>query len=286
MLAITSNKPDKILSKLVFFESLNEKIATSNLQSFFERKFIFGIRWKLILTYLLISIGPLILCTVIISNTLDKSFSEKSSSDYLRKATVFASEINGDYFFKETEQATVNQGLDTEIRTETLTNQENVYRVFIFNTSCNILYDSNSTATGKTYVVPEVLSALLNKPTWEIYDDSQTIYATATIMNNEKVNGAILIVASVSDNFTMLNGITRNLMLIIGVVGAFVSVLVYFNARIMISPLKNFLDAVERISEGRLDERIELYGHDEFTMLAEAFNDMTEQLERVGKTRD
>ncbi len=285
-MATISNKIAEFLQNRRIVQFINEKISMPKRHEFFGKKMFFGIRIKLVISFLLISIGPLLLCTVIIINNLSKSFSERTGNEYLRRANIWVNQLSPEYFTNESERTFFNKTIDTETKREMHENDKTVYRLFVFDTKCNILFDSNGTATNRTYVVPEVLSAFANKTAIEVYKENETIYVASRVMNGKNVIGAVLIVASANLDFAMLDEITRNLILIIGMVGIIVTFLVFFNTKIIISPLKNFLEAVERISEGRFDERIELKGHDEFTMLAESFNNMTEQLERVEKTRE
>jgi len=51
-------------------------------------------------------------------------------------------------------------------------------------------------------------------------------------------------------------------------------------SKMVISKLRHFLDVVRRIGAGERDARVEIGGHDEIAVLATAFNQMTEQLDR------
>jgi signal transduction histidine kinase/HAMP domain-containing protein len=51
-------------------------------------------------------------------------------------------------------------------------------------------------------------------------------------------------------------------------------------SRMVVSRLKQFLSVVKRISPGNLDARVRVEGHDEIAELAQAFNRMTEELQR------
>lgn len=51
-------------------------------------------------------------------------------------------------------------------------------------------------------------------------------------------------------------------------------------SRMVVSRLKQFLRVVKQVSPGNLDARVTIGGHDEITELSEAFNRMTEELQR------
>ena len=69
------------------------------------------------------------------------------------------------------------------------------------------------------------------------------------------------------------------------ILAVIIFVFVFFVSRLLIVPLKNVLKVVKKMSLGHLNQRIEVYGHDEFSELGSAFNDMSQKLERVEMTR-
>jgi signal transduction histidine kinase len=68
--------------------------------------------------------------------------------------------------------------------------------------------------------------------------------------------------------------------------GIIISVLVLIMSQALIVPLRHILSVVKKTADGYLNERISLKGHDEYSQLAQAFDDMTEKLEQVDKTRE
>ena len=61
--------------------------------------------------------------------------------------------------------------------------------------------------------------------------------------------------------------------------------IVFFTTQIFIGPLKNILRIIQKITEGQLHQRISIKGHNEFSQLGTAFNNMTEKLETVESSR-
>ncbi|HEY5389309.1 MAG TPA: HAMP domain-containing protein, partial [Solirubrobacteraceae bacterium] len=61
---------------------------------------------------------------------------------------------------------------------------------------------------------------------------------------------------------------------------AFFGLVTYLLGRSVVGTLRRLADAARAIAGGRLDERVEVGGHDEFAQLGHAFNDMAAQLEQ------
>ena len=58
-----------------------------------------------------------------------------------------------------------------------------------------------------------------------------------------------------------------------------VSIVAYFEGRSIVRTLRGLAEAAHGIARGRLTERVPVKGHDEFALLASAFNDMANQLQ-------
>jgi diguanylate cyclase (GGDEF)-like protein len=65
----------------------------------------------------------------------------------------------------------------------------------------------------------------------------------------------------------------------LGVSLLLVAIVAYLVGRSIVRTLRRLVDAANRIAQGRLDERVEVPGRDEFALLGRSFNDMAQQLE-------
>jgi diguanylate cyclase (GGDEF)-like protein len=77
--------------------------------------------------------------------------------------------------------------------------------------------------------------------------------------------------ANASSRDRLLVGLVASLLL--------VSIVAYFEGRSIVRTLRGLAEAAHGIARGRLTERVPVRGHDEFALLASAFNDMANQLE-------
>lgn len=59
----------------------------------------------------------------------------------------------------------------------------------------------------------------------------------------------------------------------------------YFAKRLVVRPLEEINNAAKRLTQGKVDERVEVRSNDEIGQLAESFNSMAESLEKADNTR-
>ncbi len=89
----------------------------------------------------------------------------------------------------------------------------------------------------------------------------------------------IRIISDRSCENTLLRKELFKFFVIFGIATFIVIILLYRKTRIITDPIRNLLDKVNRITDGNLNERADINGNNEITLLSEQFNRMIDQLE-------
>lgn len=243
---------------------------------------IWTLRGRLLFSYLIVSFLPLLLFSYTAINEIEKFYLEDRLNSYMSSANVISGYVtNRSQLIDETQRAL----LDKEIRDKS---KEGDFRVLILDANAVIVSDSNNNRTkGRMYIVPEVMSSLMGKDEVNKRNDSETVYASAAIVDeNKEIIGSVLIVASIDDVYKLLSEMRSSvflyMMIFIVIVGLFVAIM----SKFLLSPFNKILSVLEKMADGHLEQRINLNGNDEFTDIASAFNQMAEKLELVEVTRD
>ncbi|MFC5529563.1 cell wall metabolism sensor histidine kinase WalK [Cohnella yongneupensis] len=114
----------------------------------------------------------------------------------------------------------------------------------------------------------------------EIIDEDNTrskVIAKPVISNN-KIVGAVYIVASMKDVYQTMEGINRIFVSATLIALGLTAVLGVLLAGTITSPIKALTRQATAVAEGRFDERVPVFGKDEIGQLSMAFNDMTDRL--------
>jgi signal transduction histidine kinase len=165
-------------------------------------------------------------------------------------------------------------------------------RIIVIGDNGRVIDDSNRDASdslvGQTLLQPEVLEALNGNDTTTFHRGDEYVLNIVLSVRDEVSGrvGAVLFVDGLEDIFISLTEIRTQLYLYSLVVGLFVFVLIFVMSQRLIAPLRQIVRVVQRMAAGQLNLRIPVTSRDEYSILSRTFNDMTEKLEQVEKTRE
>ena len=243
-----------------------------------------SIRWKLALSYIIVSIAPLVFFYITVLSDIEDHYVSHRKSRLLYHAVVEAGILSGVNYLDNLLEGPLiqvqNSGMVERSR-------HNGYRILVFNDRFIVVNDTNMVRNGDLLIVSEVVTAVTERNIYGLNRENMVIYAAAAILNsNNHRIGAVLLSEEANDIFESLEAIREMILLYTALAGVFVSVLVFFASQFLIDPLKGILKVVERMAEGQLNQRINISGNDEYSQLGAAFNNMSEKLEQVDKARE
>lgn len=214
-------------------------------------------------------------------STLETHYMDERQSELKFQANMMANSISsGNYLVDDSNERLFDVSLQK-------TSKDIEARILVIDKTGVVINDSNNkTEVGKTYLIPEMYDALEGKEV-AAPQPNNVIYAAVSILDNstsEKI-GAVFISASTSDIYEYLTDIKSQLILLTLLTSLIVGIFVFFISGIIIEPIKNILKVIQKMSDGHLNQRIEVKGHNELYQLSSAFNDMAEKLEEVETTR-
>ncbi|MFC5703102.1 cell wall metabolism sensor histidine kinase WalK [Cohnella faecalis] len=98
------------------------------------------------------------------------------------------------------------------------------------------------------------------------------------VSSNNKIVGAVYIVASMRDLYETVEGINRIFYTAILIALGLTAILGVLLAGTITAPIKALTRQAAAVAEGRFDQRVPVFGNDEIGHLSVAFNDMTDRL--------
>lgn len=238
----------------------------------------------MLVTYVFISFLPLMFYSGTIYTTLEKRYMDEVEGELKFQANILSGAISdGNFLLDETKKSI----LEAKVQSSSLDYKNS--RILVLDKTAVVVEDSNKTDIGKTYLRSEVSSALDGEEKATIQPDNATMIATVPVIDKNssptEVVGVILISTSTADIYENLKDIKGQLVLLTAITIFIVGIFVIFISGIIIEPIKNILNVIKKISDGHLNQRIEIKGHNELYQLSAAFNDMADKLETVEATR-
>lgn len=238
------------------------------------------LRFKLFLSYILISILPLFILWAIVSVTVDNHILELRLSEQrsmTSQTAITLREIN--YFDNLVMRSLHDVSLDRDARAFSA-------RIFVADSDGVVVHDSDG-APGTLLTHPTILSALDGEISYSVTEGSDTLIQTAAPITDGygSIVGAVMLVHTMVDAGGIIAGITDQILLLIAAIAATVALLVFLIASWLLNPLKNVSAAVKKVSEGHLNQRVWLEGRGEIYELGVAFNNMAHRLSQTESAR-
>ncbi|WP_026478227.1 sensor histidine kinase [Alkaliphilus transvaalensis] len=239
----------------------------------------FSIRKKLIFTYILLILIPLVLVNYWAVDNMKGSVLGEVEVNSLKTANIIAN-LSRDRF-------TDVPYLKRIIR-QYVPSLDG--RMLILNPDTRVLADSHNLLEGNNINNIEITNALEGREKLGYYQINETILQVAVpiarvVDGNRQVIGVVLISTSVEDPLQQVEDFRRQLTyisLMAALIGLVVAVLA---ARGMTEPILLLSKAAKRIGEGHLGETVKITSRDEIGKLADNFNHMSKQLDRIERGR-
>lgn len=242
-----------------------------------NKKLFNSIRIKLFLTFAIVSIVPLfILSQSLISSTRNYYTNEKKSEMY-RQANTIAINLKVTGFF---------EGTSNNIYLNTI--QAIVDgRALIIDNNGTVRYDSNDIETGKLYASEEIIKGLSGKSSYSYLNEvnSGKVIVPISDTKNNKVLGVIIITSSfeeISDAISILRKIAFYIMIVLIII---ISVLSFYFSGILTKPFKQFINVINKVTEGHIDQKINIKGNYEIEKIGTAFNHMIDKISEIEDAR-
>lgn len=249
-------------------------------------KWYHSLRIILLVSYVSISFLPLMFYSSTVYTTLETHYISERKAELTSQGIILANEIaSSNFITDDSNERLFNYKIN---QTSEEINKKISARILILDKDAIVINDSNPTKTeiGKLYLIPEVAEALEIKDVARVQSNNVIYSATAIKDNNigSKV-GVVLISASSKDIYGNLNSIQNQLILLTMLTVVIVGIFVFFISGIITEPIVTILKVIQKMSDGHLDERITVKGHNELYQLSVAFNNMAEKIEEIETTR-
>ncbi|MCL1878172.1 MAG: ATP-binding protein [Defluviitaleaceae bacterium] len=233
------------------------------------------------LSFVSLSMVPLLVFNFTIMATIEEYFVNDRESEIQPRAAIM-SDIVARFNFD-------TRHIQTRVRSRSA---DWDVRIVVIDYRARVIEDSNWAALdsliGQTLLRPDVLAALNGDDTTTLRrGEENVLYRTMSTRNEiSGQNGVVMLVANIDDIYASLLEIRTQLYLISLAVALLVIVVVFVVSHRLIAPLRQIVRVVQRMSAGQLNLRIPVNSRNEYSILARTFNNMTEKLEQVEKTRE
>ncbi|MGL4345106.1 MAG: sensor histidine kinase [Cellulosilyticaceae bacterium] len=236
--------------------------------------------------FFLVSFVPLMFFAPILLGRMETYYIQKSEEDWLREANSIARQIAEGGYLKDDSNSQFFMSLIRDMGKE----KDFDTRIIVVDQLGYVIADSSMTDLHRTVMNKQVFEALGKKDSAKRYslDDQKIMSAVVSVVdkNNENdILGAVIISADIRDIYEFLDDMGNQIYLLSLVTSLLIGLLSFFTSSFITRPLKILMKFVQKITNGQLDQKIDVKGKDEVAELGNAFNHMAEQLQRVEHSR-
>lgn len=164
-------------------------------------------------------------------------------------------------------------------------------KIMIFNKDSVAIFDShgNDAILGKAQVKQSVITALGGSEGNETYEDEQTGYEVIDVSVPIKapygVVGAVNVTFT-SDKISLFVAAMQEELILLSVLCCLlIGLVIFVVANLMTRRIVRFTDKITLMSDGILDEKMDIRGNDEIARMGVAFNTMAEKLAGIEQQR-
>ncbi len=213
-------------------------------------------------------------------DTMEDYFQNINKRDLLYQANKISVMIQEENYLQD---KVSSKYIDTELNEKS---KEEDFRILILDSRGIVFYDSNKKEVGKNLLIPEIIEALQGKNISNYNKPEGAIYAAAYIgESNENIEGAVLLVSSFEKSEIFIEAISKKWYILTIFISIMIAIFVLLTSEIVMKPVRKILDSIKEITQGQLHQRVKVKGKNEIAELGEAFNIMTEKLEKVDEAR-
>ena len=240
---------------------------------------------KLVPTYFLIMFLTLFIFSYYIINSISTYLNKNEQVNATATANMIASLI-AERNYISPDQKQVAPGFDLFL-SETLRIPKET-RVIILNNQAEVMFDSFNPGGSETTVqsTKSVMSALQGKE-GEIVEneDGKSLIDVAVPINKNAPLGAVNVRYTTDIQEKIISPLTKDIIIVFVVITFIIGLFIFIVANLLTKRIVDFTEKITEMSDGVLDERLEIKGHDEVARLGEAFNTMSDKLVMLEQKR-
>lgn len=235
---------------------------------------------QLLTVLILVGSIPMIIFAIVIISTYNEQAHNQRISELKYHGNMIANLLVSTGYFSSSNSKEVNTEIDQIAE---------IYdgRIVIVDSGLHIVKDTYGLEEGKTIISEEVIKCFRGTNSTYIDSDQQFVEITIPIshLETKEIIGVIIMSFS-TKSIVNVKHIVENKAIVLGIaiVIAVIMLSILYSFYVM-KPFKKFTSSIDRLTEGYLDEKLNVSGFTEIKNLSESFNHMIVRMQKLEKSR-
>ncbi len=248
-----------------------------------SKRFI-SIRWKLVITYLILILAILLLVFAFIYRTMVDQGIEEKQENLLTQTNIFANQLVP--FYEGLDNVNTRDYAEGMIKDFSL---EIASRVILIDEAGMVMIDAHEDLEGIDFShIKEVQEALSFDNSAKLYqseDSGYLMYVAVPVVSGGDGHGVLFVSSDANDLYQRIHLLFARLGYLAIVAVAVAGILSYIFAKFLADPISHLTESVKAITLGKHNISVSVAGNDELSNLGAAFNLMARRLDQVDQTR-
>lgn len=245
---------------------------------FINNKYIRSMRFIVMLLAIVIGIIPMAIVNIVQINDAEKEMIQNKMDRLVGQSNILRDHLVKEGYYENGEVVSVN----TE-----LSQLSSMYdgRIIITDRNFRIIGDTYMMDTNKICISESVLRSFRGELVSFYNSDENFIEIAMPVISAEETLGTILLTFSTNDVRDSLQSIRHTSIIVDLIIILIVVVSAIILSAKMIKPFREMEKSIENITDGYLDQTIDVKGYTETEQICDAFNQMLKKIKQVDDSR-
>lgn len=220
------------------------------------------------------------LIRIFISQTLYNIYLDEVQRDIVAEAKVLASQ--NQYYLSQADYQPVRDDFSNQLKE---TSSKIGARILLLDADLMVLEDSDDRLTNTVYASMDMTGSLEGSTVVRVEEENERLIVAEPIVYFGETIGVAMVVKPLAEIYLRVGEVTSalDIITIFGILIVFVISMMF--ADLMTKPITELTETFTRMSQGNLQQRVEIHTRDELEKLATAFNIMSTKLDQVDGQR-
>ena len=239
-----------------------------------------SMRLRLLIALMVVGLVPAaILTTVLIKSYMDQTINEK-----LNNVQTYGVSVANKMLFTGFLTNTTSNEIMTQL---TLLADQYDGRILVVDNSLKVITDTYGKEAGKVLLSADVINCLRGTTSTKRHSGKQRAEVMIPIISSEQPLpvGVIIMNVSLEREYAVLRTMGQKAMIYCWLIIIALFLVAFFYSRQMVKPLKAIIASIHHVSDGYMDDEVNIQGYTEIEKISDSFNEMLGRMKTLEESR-
>lgn len=237
-------------------------------------------RLRLLIALMVVGLVPAaILTTVLIKSYMDQTINEK-----LNNVQTYGVSVANKILFSGFLTNTTSNEIMTQLA---LLADQYDGRILVVDNTLKVITDTYGKEAGKVLLSADVINCLRGTTSTKRHSGKQRVEVMIPIIPTEQTLpvGVIIMNVSLEREYAVLGTMGQKAMIYCWLIVIALFLVAFFYSKQMVKPLKSIIASIHHVSDGYMDDEVNIQGYTEIEKISDSFNEMLGRMKTLEETR-